>query len=294
MDVFISHASEDTSEVAMPLKAELEKQGVEAWIDREHLMIGDNVPRRVGEAFEAGEFVVALISRAFLRKAWPMRELEAAIAAGRDVEEQLLPVLIDVTWEEVSQICVWLTRPRAVEWKGNAEAIANEITRKVRREKGGRGAGGNKPKEKKRMGPPSERDIRKFAKETLAEIKTRVRTGLEALEDEYEGFEFDLEEGTDGAFDARAYPRHQENLRGFFLWNMMGTGKGTIAWNDMGVGTKNMANGQMFLEQGDRGVKLSWHIPSHMAGKDIYGLGMEEAAEAVWEIWRRQLVDEME
>jgi hypothetical protein len=44
-DVFISHASEDKEEIALPLAHRLQKLGLKVWLDRFEISIGDSIRR---------------------------------------------------------------------------------------------------------------------------------------------------------------------------------------------------------------------------------------------------------
>ena len=46
-DVFISHASEDKAEVALPLARYLEKFGLKVWLDEFELTVGDSLRRMI-------------------------------------------------------------------------------------------------------------------------------------------------------------------------------------------------------------------------------------------------------
>jgi len=61
-DVFISHASEDTNEVAVPLANELRRRGIRVWIDARELEIGDKLREKVGEGLTRSRFGVVVIT----------------------------------------------------------------------------------------------------------------------------------------------------------------------------------------------------------------------------------------
>ncbi|GAK61062.1 hypothetical protein U27_00960 [Candidatus Vecturithrix granuli] len=48
-DLFISHASEDNEEVALPLAELLEKYGVRVWLDQKEIRLGDSIPAKINQ-----------------------------------------------------------------------------------------------------------------------------------------------------------------------------------------------------------------------------------------------------
>ena len=68
-DVFICHASEDKSAVVNPLAKELEKRGLQVWLDSSVLTIGDSLRRKIDEGLGSSRFGVVVLSRAFFTHA---------------------------------------------------------------------------------------------------------------------------------------------------------------------------------------------------------------------------------
>lgn len=99
-DVFISHASEDKVEVAVPLAEALQRAGLLVWLDRQELRIGDSLREKIDEGLANSKFGVVILSPSFLAKGWTRRELNGLFAiedaAGRKV---ILPV-----WYQVDNV----------------------------------------------------------------------------------------------------------------------------------------------------------------------------------------------
>jgi hypothetical protein len=91
-DVFISHASEDKEAVALPLARALQKAGLRVWLDRQELQIGDSLREKIDEGLASSRFGVVILSRAFLAKGWPKRELNGLMAIEDDGRKVILPV----------------------------------------------------------------------------------------------------------------------------------------------------------------------------------------------------------
>ena len=74
-DLFISHASEDKESVAMPLAETLRAAGATVWLDAQELKLGDSLSAKIDDGLSRSRFGVVIISRAFLDKDWPKKEL---------------------------------------------------------------------------------------------------------------------------------------------------------------------------------------------------------------------------
>jgi hypothetical protein len=93
IDAFISYASEDRSEVAMPLAEGLTARGFGVWIDQYELKVGMSVYAAIDEGLRRCRFGVVVLSPAFFAKHWPARELHALAAlAASEGRDKILPV----------------------------------------------------------------------------------------------------------------------------------------------------------------------------------------------------------
>lgn len=92
-DVFISHASEDKAEVARPLADALQSLGLRVWLDEQQLTVGDSLSRKINDGLSLSRFGVLILSREFLEKDYPQREMQALLARQTATERYILPVL---------------------------------------------------------------------------------------------------------------------------------------------------------------------------------------------------------
>lgn len=104
LDVFISHASEDKVDFIEPLCKELEKHGVSLWYDKNEILWGDSIVRKINQGLSKSRFAIVAMSTSFIEKNWPSTELEAVL----NIETssgivRVLPLLIG-TDEETSLI----------------------------------------------------------------------------------------------------------------------------------------------------------------------------------------------
>ena len=101
-DVFISHASEDKEKVALPLTDALRKAGLKVWLDRQELRLGDSLREKIDEGLAESRFGVVILSRSFLAKGWPKRELNGLMALEEDGRKVILPVWHEITKTELA------------------------------------------------------------------------------------------------------------------------------------------------------------------------------------------------
>lgn len=93
--VFICHSSRDKPFIRH-LCAELERHGVNVWLDEKEIRVGESLRQRLESGLEQCEYVLVALSRSALESQWVQKELSAAFSLElyrkKDV---LLPVLIE-------------------------------------------------------------------------------------------------------------------------------------------------------------------------------------------------------
>lgn len=100
-DVFISHASEDKEDVALPLAQHLNALGLRVWIDHAELSVGDSLRRKIDSGLSQSKYGVVILSPAFFSKEWPNKELDALVAREDGREKVILPVWHNVGAGEI-------------------------------------------------------------------------------------------------------------------------------------------------------------------------------------------------
>src|SRR5262249_59672025 len=73
------------------------------WIDQAELRVGDSLREKIDEGLAQSQFGILVISKDFLRKRWPARELSALLALEEGGTRLLLPVWHGVGRLEVAQ-----------------------------------------------------------------------------------------------------------------------------------------------------------------------------------------------
>jgi hypothetical protein len=133
-DVFICHASEDKSDVALPLSVALRERGWTVWIDKWELTVGDSLSASIDAGLAHCNFGVVILSPAFFAKQWPRRELAGLVA--REVGEGMKVIL--PIWHEVDARHVAEHSPTLADKVGALTTrgiphVAEEISRALER-----------------------------------------------------------------------------------------------------------------------------------------------------------------
>jgi hypothetical protein len=100
-DVFISHASEDKSAVAVPLRDALTARGVSVWLDKTEMRIGHSLRRKIDEGIRSSRYGVVVLSQSFFTKGWTNHELDGLVTRTVAGEQTLLPIWHGITGDEV-------------------------------------------------------------------------------------------------------------------------------------------------------------------------------------------------
>ncbi|MEQ8238736.1 MAG: toll/interleukin-1 receptor domain-containing protein [Cyclobacteriaceae bacterium] len=103
-DVFISHASEDKIDYVEPLNKVLEDEGIKIWYDKNEILWGDSLVRKINQGLSKSQFAIVVLSINFIQKNWPTTELEAVLNIETSKGEvRVLPLLIG-NQEEINSI----------------------------------------------------------------------------------------------------------------------------------------------------------------------------------------------
>lgn len=94
--VFISHASLDKERFVEPFAERLRANGVDAWLDKWELKLGDDLPRQI---FEHGigetQAVIVVLSPVYIGRQWPQEELSASVVQRLERKLKIIPVMIE-------------------------------------------------------------------------------------------------------------------------------------------------------------------------------------------------------
>lgn len=128
-DIFIMYAGEDQASVARPLAEELRDRGLAVWFDEFEASGGGE---RFVSVFERGladsRMALPVLSRAFLGRVWPWRELRAFLARERSESRKLiLPVWHQVEPAELGELSSLLGGRVAISTSIGISAVADAI-----------------------------------------------------------------------------------------------------------------------------------------------------------------------
>ncbi len=129
-DVFISHASEDKEGFVNEFKAELERRGVDVWIDEIAIGWGDSLRAKIDNGLKNSRFGIVVISRHYIRKGWTNYELDGLFEKEMTCGKTILPIWHDISKKEVQDFSPTLAGRKAMT-TGNMTAaeIADELVK---------------------------------------------------------------------------------------------------------------------------------------------------------------------
>jgi TIR domain len=126
-DVFVSHASEDKESFARPLVRALEARGLKVWFDENTLKIGDSLRRSIDKGLARSRYGIVVVSKAFLSKEWPQRELDGLVAREEDGAKVVLPVWHEISAVEVRKYSPTLADRLAIPTSKGIDAVVTEL-----------------------------------------------------------------------------------------------------------------------------------------------------------------------
>ena len=102
-DFFISHASEDKDSFVRALAEALQAKGARVWYDEFTLKVGDSLRQKIDEGLLRSRYGIVIISRNFIAKEWPQRELDGLVNLEVDGKSRILPIWHEISKDEVTQ-----------------------------------------------------------------------------------------------------------------------------------------------------------------------------------------------
>lgn len=130
-DVFVAYASEDT-QIASSLALRLINMGMKVWYAPFALKLGDSIRRKIDDGLGNSRFGVVILSHNFFKKEWPQKELDALTAKERSGEKVILPILSNISHDEVLQYSPLLAGRFVASISDGIEYVARLIFEVVR------------------------------------------------------------------------------------------------------------------------------------------------------------------
>jgi hypothetical protein len=131
-DAFISHASEDKEDFVRALAAKLREEGLRIWYDEFTLTVGDSLRRSIDRGLANSRFGIVVISRSFLQKEWPQKELDGLVAREIGGVKVILPVWHNISAAEVLSYSPLLADRLAASSNEGLEQVAKKLFEAMR------------------------------------------------------------------------------------------------------------------------------------------------------------------
>lgn len=125
-DVFICHASEDKANIVRPIAKSFADAGIKCWLDENEIKWGDDIMKKINYGLGHSQFVMIVISKYFLAKNWPEREMNSALAIEFDEGiTRVIALLVDSgsTIGEILSKYPLLRSKRCEQWRGETGSI---------------------------------------------------------------------------------------------------------------------------------------------------------------------------
>jgi len=91
--IFLSHSSKD-NEIVTRFAFQLNRLGIDVWLDDWELEVGDHLNKRIKEAIQKSRYLVVAITPAFLKSDWCKKELKDAMAKEKLFQKKVVLPLI--------------------------------------------------------------------------------------------------------------------------------------------------------------------------------------------------------
>jgi len=132
-DVFISYASEDRQDVAIPLANYLKELGVSVWFDQFELKVGDSLRGKIDEGLSKSKYGVVILSPSFFKKHYTNIELRGLAQKEVDGEKVILPIWYKVNECDIREFSPPLADRIATKWQEEGMiGVASKILKVVR------------------------------------------------------------------------------------------------------------------------------------------------------------------
>jgi hypothetical protein len=106
MRIFISYANKD-SKLASQLASQLAEAGFDVWNPVEEIGPGDNWAKKIGQALDESDLMVALVTRGAMESDTFRHEIQYALTS-KNYERRLVPVLIEFVTSEADKDVPWI------------------------------------------------------------------------------------------------------------------------------------------------------------------------------------------
>jgi len=301
-DVFICHASEDKSDIIKPLVAAFKREGISYWYDKAEIKWGDSIIEKVNEGLRISRYVIVVISKSFLSKNWPKRELNSVLNVEASTGKvRVLPLILgtDEVKKDIFKKYPLLNDKAYLTWENDAQKIIDAL--KVR-------LGGNNKifKDDNSVIEKSDYDIPipkvpkifsqlnkdRFMRNSFDIIRKYFKKALDKLKGQYSNLDSELVEISNFKFACSIY-QNEGLLNKCKIWIGGPLSEDSIAYSEGSSSYENDSSFNDWLTVNDDGFKLGL-TPSGFSlnfNNDNEGklLSSEEAAKYLWILFTNRL-----
>lgn len=130
--VFVSHASEDKERFVIPFATALREKGIDAWVDRWEMRIGDSLVDMIfEEGLKEASAVIVILSNASVTKPWVREELNVAFVKRMEKGTRIIPIVLDsCEVPEALKHLLWETVHDTEKFDSTLDRVVNEIFEK--------------------------------------------------------------------------------------------------------------------------------------------------------------------
>ena len=134
-DVFLSHAVEDKEPIANELYKKLIEKGLRVWYSGSDLTVGDPLTSAIHINLDQCRFGVTILSPIYISKYWTLNEFFFFLKREVDGEKTILPVLYNITPEELATIFTPMANIFAIRSERGIDFIADKLYDKIRKQR---------------------------------------------------------------------------------------------------------------------------------------------------------------
>lgn len=132
---FICHVTADKKAFVTPLGKELQKFGVNVWLDEFILKVGDSLRQKIDEGLSKSRYGVVVFSPSFFQKKWPQAELDGLFDREmRGIKKVILPIRHQVSIEELGEKVRLLAGKFVLDSSEGVAVIARKLVEVIRPE----------------------------------------------------------------------------------------------------------------------------------------------------------------
>lgn len=133
-DAFLSHAVEDKMPIANELYQRLTDAGLKIWYSGRELSVGDQLTATIEEGLAQCRFGIIIFSHHYVSKVWALREFFTLLLKDQQGRKVILPVLHEITPEELAEKHLNIAEFFALPTKGGIEPVVEKLVKEINRQ----------------------------------------------------------------------------------------------------------------------------------------------------------------